>query len=282
MQPRVRLQRHGMTGCQVSEGNKAPPKRGQCGGWSEATVRRNIEFLRSVAYERLTGVGIPFTFTLRDCPDTPEAWTALRRRLLDRFRYHGMVRLHWVTEWQRRGVPHLHGCVYFEAGPERLGELQTKLLADWVAIARGAGYRAAYPAQYVGVLWDALGWAQYVSKHAARGVRHYQRSPENMPSAWRGRTGRMWGYAGDWPRTSAAELDLSVQGWFALRRLVRQWRLADARGSGNRRRIAGARRMLKHSDPDLSRLRGWSEWIPEKTGAQLLAAVASRGYEVTN
>ncbi|MGN5699134.1 replication protein, partial [Xanthomonas citri pv. mangiferaeindicae] len=53
----------------------------------------------------------------------------------------GMVRLHWVTEWQRRGVPHLHCAIWF---PD-LYDLVTPIDA-WVAVEGeyGAGHRGQH------------------------------------------------------------------------------------------------------------------------------------------
>ena len=252
--------------------------RGEVRGWSEGAARRNTEFLMSVIETRLHGYGVALTLTVRDCPPNAREWHRLRRAWIDRMRRAGMIRLHWVTEWQRRGVPHLHGAVWF---PDAYRTLD--VIDAWVAVA--AAYGASHRGQHARPIDGPIGWFQYLSKHAARGVAHYQRTSENIPEGWQKKTGRVWGKSGDWPVRDAVEFHLEDQrgdgGWFAFRRLVRSWRKADARAEGSRHRIAQARRMLKCSDRSLSRVYGVSEWISQDLTAALLENLASRGYRVT-
>ena len=70
-------------------------------------------------------------------------------------------------------------------------------------------------------------------------------------------------------------------GWFAYRRLLRSWRLADARSSGDAYRIRSARGMLRCSDQSRSRLIGFMEWVPFEMQMGMLANLAARGYSVT-
>src|SRR5690606_18362373 len=116
----------------------------------------------------------------------------------------------------------------------------------------------------------------------ARGVSHYQR--QGKPEGWE-RTGRLWGYVGQWPTVPPAEVIVTRQEFYRFRRLVRAWRVADARAElksaadprrrrAALRRLVSARRMLRHADPDLSRVRGVSEWIPEHLGLALLEVAA--------
>lgn len=253
--------------------------RGEVQGWSVGAARRNTEFLMSVREDRLTGAGIAATLTLRDCPPDGAAWHRIRRAWVARMRRAGMVRLHWVTEWQRRGVPHLHCAIWFAD----LYDFEA-VVSGWLAVAGvyGAGPRG----QHVRVIDGPVGWFQYLSKHAARGVAHYQRSIETVPPAWQRKTGRVWGYNGDWPRQEAVRLILQDQhgdgGWFAYRRLVRSMRRADARASCDRRRIRSARRMLRCTDRRRSRMIGFMEWMPYETSMALIANIAGRGYSVTS
>lgn len=188
-----------------------------------------------------------------------------------------MLRLHWVTEWQRRGVPHLHGAIWW---PDCY-DLFTPLEA-WVELA--AEYGAGIRGQHARRIDGPVGWFQYLSKHAARGVKHYQRSAENMPEGWQRKTGRVWGHVGNWPLREAVRLDLQDQhgdgGWFAYRRMVRGWRFADARAGGDRYRIRSARAMLTCNDPALSRVRGLTDWVPEDVTLAMAANLAGRGYVV--
>lgn len=251
--------------------------RGEVQGWSHAASRRNTEFLMSVIDSRLHGYGVAFTLTVRDCPPTADDWHRLRRAWIERMRRLGMIRLHWVTEWQRRGVPHLHGAIWFPDWEPALA-----VIPAWVEVAGkyGAGFRGQHSRRIDG----AVGWFQYLAKHAARGVKHYQRNPENIPEGWQKKTGRVWGYCGDWPLQEAVKIDLQDHhgdgGLFAYRRMVRSWRIADARASGDRYRIRSARRMLKFSDLSLSRVFGGAEWIPFEVQMAMFGNLAARGYQV--
>lgn len=256
-------------------------KRGGIVGWSAGAARRNLQFLYSIDGAALgCTVAYAFTFTVRECPPSPEAWAAA----VDGFfrsmqRDYGCVRLHWVIEWQKRQVPHLHGCVFF---PEEAAPLPDHVLNAWLYLVR---FGSSTLAQTVKPMTGALGWFQYVAKHTARGVKHYQRSGEAIPAAWRGRTGRMWGHRGPWP-VGASPLRFALDGkegdgaFFAFRRLVRAWRIADARRSGDRRRIVSARGMLRCPDRARSEVRGVSEWIPVDLADLLLGNLLARGYSI--
>lgn len=252
-------------------------RRGDVSGWSVGACRRNTEFLMSVQDGQLHGAGVALTLTVRECPPSSDAWHRLRRAWLERMRRAGMVRLHWVTEWQRRGVPHLHVAIWFPDAYNIAGAIDA-----WVDLAQqyGASHRGQHGAKIDG----AVGWFQYVSKHAARGVRHYQRSGDNMPASWQEKTGRVWGKVGHWPTAEKRRINLQDQhgdgGWFAYRRMVRSWRVADARATGDRRRLLGARGMLRESDQAISRVRGVMEWIPETVQMAMLANLAGRGFVV--
>ena len=91
---------------------------GRVKGWSKTASRNNTKFLRSVYVPDLSGAAVAFTLTIRDCPPTSDDWKILRETFIKRLRRAGMVRLHWLTEWQKRGVPHLHGIAYFPAAYE--------------------------------------------------------------------------------------------------------------------------------------------------------------------
>lgn len=254
--------------------------RGNVGGWTAASSRRNLRFLWSVQTEELTGQGWSFTLTIRDCPATPQEWADWCKVYWERLMKHGAIRLHWVIEWQRRGCPHLHGSVYFPGAMTR-AEVENVLLAGWC-------YRNPYGplmrSQRCLPIYDAIGWGQYVAKHAARGVRHYQRAPENIPSQWKGRTGRMWGYRGSWPLSEPLRIELEDKtgdgGWYAFRRLVRSYGVAQARSKGDRAAQVYARRMLRSNDRDLAEVRGISSWVPRSVVEQLMESLDARGFSV--
>lgn len=283
----ISLYRHGATaGVPPMKNDHQRAKRGAVGGWSEGSTRRNTQFLYGVREKDLDGVGFAVTLTVRDCPPDSDRWHKLRRQWEKRMTRAGMLRLHWVTEWQRRGVPHMHVAIWWpEEVVSKLGTngIKEKMHGDWVTLAveYGAGFRGQRSERITGV----VGWFQYVSKHAARGVKHYQRSPENIPPAWLEKTGRMWGKSGHWPVQERVVVYLDDQpdgdrGWYAYRRLCRSWRVADARASADVRRLRLARTMLKANGAALSRVRGLSEWIPGSISVAMLINLAMRGFQI--
>ena len=258
---------------------KAGP-RGKVGGWTAASSRRNMRFLWSVDVSMLTGTGWSFTLTVRNCPDNPKDWANWCRLYWKRLFDNGAIRLHWVIEWQSRGCPHLHGSIYL---PDSMTQEQVVnlLLYGWI-------YRNPYAPglaqQRCLRIYDAVGWARYVAKHAARGVQHYQRSPENIPEQWKGQTGRMWGSRGTWPLTEPLRIDLQGRegdgGFFAFRRLVRSYAASKARTAGDLAGEKYARRMLRAHTRQLGEVRGVSHWVPRDTIEQLMGNLDDRGFAV--
>ena len=278
--PVITEYRHGLTGGMPPGMNShLRAKRDVVEGWSDSSTRRNTRFLYSVDERKLTGYGFALSLTVRDCPPSHDDWHKVRRAFFMRLTRMGLLRAHWLTEWQRRGVPHLHAAIWLE--PEAR-EKHPYALRDipqhWcdVAGAYGAGMRG----QHVAQIDDAIGWFQYLSKHAVRGVKHYQRSSENIPDGWK-KTGRMWGHLGDWPTVEPVRYLLDNPGFWTFRRLVQRWRYADARESGVRGRIRAARRMLQSTDKATGSVRGVSEWIGQDFSAALIAYIASQGHPVS-
>ncbi|CEH38307.1 Putative replication protein XF_b0001 (fragment) [Xanthomonas citri pv. citri] len=62
--------------------------------------------------------------------------------------------------------------------------------------------------------------------------------------------------------------------------MVRSWRRADARSSGDAYRIRSARKMLQVPDPVRARLVGFMEWMPYEVQSALLANLATRGFHI--
>lgn len=293
--PVLKVYRHGLTaGIPPTVNSHDRAKRGVVGGWSNSSTRSNTRFLYSVEEQHLTGVGFALSLTLLDCPPTHDDWQATRRAFFKRLQRNGLIRAHWLTEWQRRGVPHLHSAVWLPDPSESLQplqrgiaflDLQEFILRSWLAVA--SDYRAGRRAQHIEGITDSVGWFKYLSKHAVRGVGHYQRSAENIPEGWK-RTGRMWGYLGSWPLREAMKLEVSRSAYYAFRRLVRGLRVADARKPvrrakdvrTRRKRIRSARRMLRCPDRMRSEVRGVSEWIELDAQLTLIAHLAAMGHEV--
>lgn len=298
--PVVTLYRHGVSMGVAPMSNQHPrAKRDIVVGWSAGAARRNLRFLYSIDERFLTGEGWALTLTVRDCPASPDLWHRLIRdyfrqlgRLLSSLG-HSLIRYHYVTEWQGRGVPHLHGAVYFSDGAGAAINLPNVLTSVWEGYAAPFGARRR--GQYVIPITGAVAWFQYVSKHAARGIRHYQRSAANIPESWREGTGRMWGKGGDWPIKEPLRLGVDSRGYHVLRRWARAWRVADARAEipslfaalknphaylSAKRRLVSARGCLRCSDLHLSPVRGVSEWIPEHLMLRMIQRLSLDGYQV--
>lgn len=273
--PIVNLYPHGATaGCPPGANGHKRTKRGKVVGWSPASIRNNTVFLYSVDESRLTGQGFAITLTLRRCPETSDDWQRLLNTYLQRLYRRKAIRSHVLTEWQRRGAPHLHGAIWFPSG-EAVG--WDTLVTPWLEVAKD--YEPAPGSQTAQPIDNLVGWFQYVSKHGARGLHHYQRSPDNVPAGWT-KTGRMWFKRGDWPTREAMRVNLDMPGYHRFRRLVRAYRLADARTKGPPKRIAKARSMLKSPDRELCSVRGVSEWIGLDESLRLLEATHVLGHRV--
>jgi len=267
-------------------GNPNPSKRGTVNGWSAAAVRRHTAWLYSVNGPELDGRGFAATLTMRDIPESSEAFHRAVQLLLLRLKRWGAVRVHWVVEWTARKRPHLHLAIYFPVDWECAHDLVAteRIVGSWLAVASDWG--AARPGQHVKPIVGALGWLQYLSKHAARGAAHYQR--QGKPAGWE-KTGRLWGHTGEWPADPPMRFGISTAAYWRYRRLIRSWRVADARQAlldardgaqrkAARRRISQARRMLSCSQPKLSAVRGVSEWAGETPVGKFLELLAGEGH----
>jgi hypothetical protein len=273
--------------------NAQPPDRGEVKGWTHSSIRRNLLFLYSVDESALTGTGYAVTLTVKTCPATGADWASMRKAFIMRMNRAGMIRMHWVTEWQARGIPHTHCALWFPDGVE------PDILGAWLDVSRAFG--SLLQGQHVTPIYDAVGWNKYTSKHAARGLYHYQRSPENVPAGWKGRSsGRVWGYLGEWPLIPALKIELAADAFHKYRRIVRAWRIAKDRRPGlpvpvrdcNGRQVAilegvpsgrairAARSMLECHTRNLSTVRGCSQWMGEALAHRVLAWLSGSGHDL--
>ena len=294
--PVVTLYRHGVSmGVPPMTSTHKRAKRDVVTGWSAGATRRNLRFLYSIDERDLTGEGFAITLTVRDCPETPQDWQyAINQffKSVSRILPHTgdtLLRYHYVIEWQRRGVPHLHSAIYLSEGVSNRWAILDTLPKLWEPYASKYGFSLS--AQHVTPINNAVGWCQYVAKHAARGVKHYQRSSTNIPTAWT-KTGRMWGKGGDWPIKEPVRFDVDNRGYHTLRRWARSWRKADARMDIQRarddprklrdahRRIQSARHALRCPDRPLSTVRGVSDWIDDQLMLLMLRELSKQGYPI--
>lgn len=269
-------------GCKAAKGagmNRNPIKRQKATGWSTGSARRNSDFLMSIdALALRDGEALSVSLTLgRDLTINPKTFTKMRNAFLERLRRMGLIRLHWLTEFQRDGTPHLHMMAYFASSPDALALCQ-RVCNHWLSVAAATG--AQRSGQHVVPVTHLKGWKIYLAKHGARGVKHYQRK---MPAGWE-EPGRMWGYLGEWP-TRKIELETDADTFFRFRRFVRAWRVSQARRAvrrdpdsrSARRQLVAARRSLVEGEPGSS---GWtsvlgvSQWLPEALAVDFLRPVA--------
>jgi hypothetical protein len=272
----IKVWHNGASGGQVGPGGN-PGERGEVKGWSLGSSRSNTRFLYSVRFEDLDGQGWSVSLSLKDCP-TAEHWNKARIAWLRRLDRLGVLRVHWITEWQARGVPHLHAALWFDGYAEGMEwvNLDVAIWGGWCDVVRGLGMEAADCSQHTASISDVLGWLKYLSKHAARGAGHYQRLGSAIPVGW-DKTGRMWGHRGSWPVDEPLGVSLDDRGWYVYRRLMRGYRVALARALGNPGMIRAARRLLRWPYRESSGFRGVSGWIPESVSLRMLSAVESLG-----
>lgn len=280
MDATITLSPNGFNGGFAGSNGGKPGVRGIVQGWSPASARSNMRFLRQIDGMRLPGQGITFTLTVGDSPESGEEWTRLRKQLCQYLtRALGAVCWHHVTEWQERGAPHLHG-IFFVLDPT--GRETIDLTNFWIRLTGSLGTN--FRSQHVVPVDGLVGWLEYMSKHAARGFKHYQRDKENMPSGW-AKTGRMWARSRDgWP-LRAAEYKLAREAFFLLRRLQDRYAMADARSEllkarrfkNDRQEAQALRRLafLKHVRKGgncraQSEVRGINEWVPENTSRRMV------------
>jgi hypothetical protein len=242
------------------------PPRGTTKGWTRDVARRNTDFLLSVVPERLTGCGLALSLTVRDCPPTPTDWHRIRSSFVKRLRRLGMLRLHWLTEWQRRGVPHIHAAVWF---PDLV--YPDQVVTHWLQAAQD--YQPGPFSQDVKFIRGAPGWFEYLAKHATRSVSNYQRSPESIPASWTSNTGRMWGHQGSWPIEEPQLVDLPPRPWFQYRRLMLRFAVGKARKQGDRARALYARKYRGQAPEETSHAQPLPRlWISKEHQWELTAS----------
>lgn len=162
--------------------------RGKVVGYSSGSARRNAAFLQSVDYSMLPAGGYSVTLTLRDLP-SPSDWRELKNALVNWLGHRGAsVLLHYVCEFQRRGVPHLHLAVWGVSGKDIVRWWLAHTRRRWRSLPQGQHHRRIRTPAH---------WARYCAKHGARGLAHYQRNRDTLPAAWReDSAGHMWGKSG--------------------------------------------------------------------------------------
>lgn len=258
-------------------GNNCPKERGEIKGWSVGSAKRNMDFLKSIYIPDLDGVALAITLTVKEIPHSHHEWSYLQKQLLQQLRKWSLVRAHWVTEWTKRNVPHLHITAFFD--PDYIEEcpnIAINIEQYWLKITRHL--KTLPRGQHVAMMDADAGWFQYVSKHASRGHAHYQREKGNIPKTWH-KTGKLWGKSGEWPIVKETFM-VDRKTFWRLRRKIKNWlrvtaqaELVRAQGMRNgkrrdssiktaKRRISYLNQSLKRNERKISEVRGINEWIP--------------------
>jgi len=279
------------------EGNKNPAKRSDTKGWNTQVSRRLRKWFYSVEIKELEGCGIAFTLTVRDCPKSHKDWYQLRESFHKRLHRDGLQYMQWLTEWQARGVPHLHGIAFFEKD-----YCTNNLINHWIKVS-GKKYGSRSFGQNAQNITEIGGWMDYLMKHSTRSVINYQRSPENIPAGWK-ETGGMWGKYGDWPTREGMCFDICQEGFYVFRRIANQSRHSRIRSRLNeaikerkntnesnitnfrhnltalKKEFAASRKFMSKSNKDDSRFNGTSNWLDMDNSMKIMSYLSKIGYEI--
>lgn len=281
--PKVTLTPHGIKAGRAAGMNRNPVKRGRTKGWTAGAARRNRDFLKSIDPLGLSGAAVSASLTLgRDTVLTPSDMAKIRDRFFKRLDREGVTRQHWVMEFQKDGTPHLHMMIFFPDDWPHKNPAKA-VLWHWTEVTSDTG--SSVTGQHVVPVHSLQGWLQYLAKHGARSAEHYQRS---TPTGWEN-PGRMWGKSGDWPTVSES-FEVDPSSFYALRRWLRNWRLADARkdlrkanawadDKGQKialRRIVSARSLLNRGSRQKSELLGFDEWARPEIVMPMMMLLAAR------
>jgi hypothetical protein len=132
-------------------------KRDMVTGWIDRSTRSNMCFLYSVDERHLDGYGFALSVTVKEALVISDDWYKARRAFLMRFIRMGMIRGHWLTEWQRWGVFYMYAAVWFDVGLRDRDPFALYIIREhWLAVAEafGAGPRG----QHVSLISDSIGW----------------------------------------------------------------------------------------------------------------------------
>ncbi|MBW3092397.1 hypothetical protein KIH79_05455 [Bifidobacterium sp. 82T10] len=288
-------------------------------GWTMATTRNLTTYLMRLNFTRIPGT--PYAVTLTIPADsmntvTPRQLHAMLASWIRRQQHkHGLLHYYWLIEFTAMGTPHIHMTIWCEDTTRVYNRhtrqhetmtlppitTQTTMLTDWVRLCTDHGIPSSLTAQNFRPIDDTPeGWLAYTAKHSARGLKHYQRRLDNMPSDWRQHPGAMWGHDRQLTTQQAAYIDLPMnkEAFWTLRRQLRKRLEQQARGIANPRKrgraIAATRRMLKRpltgkdqkqqqwmEDNDLpflpvSAFMGVTAWLSPQAQQELVEQLASK------
>ncbi|MGN2357846.1 hypothetical protein [Bifidobacterium longum] len=247
--------------------------------------------------------GIPYALTLTLPAKSMERVTPdLLHRLIDvMLKYlarRGMKHFHWVIEFTAKHMPHVHMTVWMSDTHQRwnpkthqhetvdndLVTVTGIVVGKWLDVTADCGIHTSGQSQDVQLLDGNAAWLSYVAKHTQRGVWHYQRALENMPSTWKENPGAMWGHSRKIPLTEDSVLPADLHAFHQFRRETRKWCCSQASRIADPKRrakaIQQARRMNRCPIRELSVVRPISIWIPRTVSAAIIRGLRSRGYMI--
>jgi len=228
-----------------------------------------MAWLQSVDPEALPERGLACTLTVGGWPGSPAEFHRARKTFLDVARRAGLDRAHWVVESTALGRPHLHLALYGAGSADPDGD-RWRLASAWLRIARARGWPTVAGAQTVEPITSVTGWLQYVSKHGARGVQHYQRS--TPPSGWES-SGRLWGHTSNWPTPEPLVYELTEAEFHRFRRLAVRMARARLRALGTTSTVAQrAGSQMRSPDEWESRRAGVGYWLSRDATDALVSA----------
>lgn len=207
--------------------NRNQKTRGVTNGWSAGVQRRFSKALGNLDLPAFMNLGLAvysMTLTIRDCPYSSESWGLLRKKFMEKLEHEGMLACVHVTEWQIRGVPHLHMVGVFDSVIE-----YNKIINWWCGIARTYSPRPA--GQHIRTVWDLAGIMGYFRSHMNKSGKSMQRDTKLIPKGWES-TGRMWGFRGGCVFGQEKNMHIAFDdSYFAARRLLAQLAYAQIRAA---------------------------------------------------
>ena len=304
--PRITVRRHGASASiphvGVHNGTlQSDPTRTANRGWTPAVARRNAQFLQRVDFGMMEGIPYALTLTLpaksmeRVTPDLLHRLIDVMLKYLAR---RGMKHFHWVIEFTAKHMPHVHMTVWMSDTHQRwnpkthqhetvdndLVTVTGIVVGKWLDVTADCGIHTSGQSQDVQLLDGNAAWLSYVAKHTQRGVWHYQRALENMPSTWKENPGAMWGHSRKIPLTEDSVLPADLHAFHQFRRETRKWCCSQASRIADPKRrataIQQARRMNRCPIRELSVVRPISIWIPRTVSAAIIRGLRSRGYMI--
>lgn len=215
---------------QVSNHKRKPVKHNKAQGWSMGATRRLRDFLASVEYQTIaqdyTGVSLTLTYPSNSYPN-PKDFHSLLDNYQDGLKYdYGRdIMFIWVVEWTRAKTPHIHAVLFVKTDtytPYTPLEVRER----WLKITAKYGTVAA--AQYIKPIFNINGWFKYLRKHSVRGLKHYQRNKDNIPTVWLSGTGKLWGKTRNMIVSEPQEYYLEPYHYHQIRRALNNYTIAIA------------------------------------------------------